>query len=245
MIRATTLFELYADGVHGGVAAVKQGNAELDPERSLNTDLGLRWESSGLSASATIYRNEIDNYINLRDTGTTAGSGLPVFEYQQNDAVLEGIDLQARGMISETVELAGTLDAVDARNDATGEDLPLQPADELRVEATWFPGSWTAVRSPYVRLGVRHNAAKEAAPGEAFAQFDGAPFVSASTDSWIVADLSMGFAFGGTQRDPMRFDLNIRNLTDESYRNFLDTYKGYALSPGRDIRLQVRVPLGT
>ncbi len=243
--RAPTLFELYADGVHGGVAAVQQGNAELDPERSLNTDLGLRWESSGLSASATIYRNEIDNYINLRDTGTTAGSGLPVFEYQQNDAVLEGIELQARGMISETVELAGTLDAVDARNDATGEDLPLQPADELRVEATWFPGSWTAVRSPYVRLGVRHNAAKEAAPGEPFAQFDGAPFGSASTDSWIVADLSMGFAFGGTQRDPMRFDLNIRNLTDESYRNFLDTYKGYALSPGRDIRLQVRVPLGT
>lgn len=243
--RAPTLFELYADGVHGGVAAVQQGNADLDPERSINTDLGLRWESAGLSASATVYRNEIDDYINLRDTGNTAANGLPVFAYQQDDAVLEGIELQARGMISDSVELGGTLETVDARNDATGDDLPLQPADEARVDATWFPEHWAVVRSPYVRLGLRHNASKKAARGEPFAQFDNAPFGTASTDSWTVADLSMGFAFGGSARDPVRFDLEIRNLTDESYRNFLDTYKGYARSPGRDVRLQLRIPLGT
>jgi len=37
----------------------------------------------------------------------------------------------------------------------------------------------------------------------------------------------------------------VRNLTDEDYRDFLDTYKGYALSSGRDIQLELRVPFGT
>jgi len=243
--RAPTLFELYADGVHGGVAAVQQGNADLDAERSLNTDLGLRWESPRLSASATFYRNVIDDYIFLEDTGNTAPSGLPVFAYRQDDAALTGLELQARGMVSESLELAATYDTVDGENDATGEELPLQPADELQVEATWFPAAQPPLRDLYVRFGVRHNRSKDAAPNEPFAQFDGAPFGTASTDAYTVGDLGIGFAFGGNADRSMRFDLKIRNITDETYRDFLDTYKGYALSHGRDIQLELGVPFGT
>jgi iron complex outermembrane receptor protein/hemoglobin/transferrin/lactoferrin receptor protein len=42
----------------------------------------------------------------------------------------------------------------------------------------------------------------------------------------------------------MRFNLKVRNITDEAYRDFLDTHKGYALSPGRDIQLKLRMPFG-
>ena len=243
--RAPTLFELYADGVHGGVAAVQEGNADLDAERSLNTDIGLRWESPRLSASATVYRNEIDDFIFLESTGNSAPSGLPIFRHTQDDATLTGIELQVRGMVTDSLELAATFDAVDGENDATDEDLPLQPADELRLEGTWFPTVQTPVRDLYVRLGVRYNASKDAAPREPFVQFDSLPFGTASTDSYTVADLGIGFAFGGTAERPMRLDIKIRNLTDEDYRDFLDTYKGYALSSGRDIQLELRVPFGT
>lgn len=36
----------------------------------------------------------------------------------------------------------------------------------------------------------------------------------------------------------------MTNLLDGDYRDFLDTSKGYALSPGRDIRLTARLPFG-
>ena len=36
--------------------------------------------------------------------------------------------------------------------------------------------------------------------------------------------------------------LAVQNLFDTSYRDFLDTYKGYALSPGRDVRVSLSVP---
>jgi iron complex outermembrane receptor protein/hemoglobin/transferrin/lactoferrin receptor protein len=241
--RAPTLFELYADGVHAGVAAVQQGNADLDPEKSLNTDLSLRWRSPRVRASATVYRNAIDEYIFLADTGASQG-GLPVFAYRQDDATLTGIELAVRGDVTESIEVSATYDAVDGENDATREELPLQPADEFRLETTWRPSGWAWLASPYVRFGVRHNAAKDASPGEPFAQFDNAPFGTASTDAYTVADVAFGFALGRSGNDAARFDLTIRNVTDETYRDFLDTYKGYALSPGRDVRLELRVPFG-
>jgi len=41
-----------------------------------------------------------------------------------------------------------------------------------------------------------------------------------------------------------RLDLAVRNLFDTEYRDYLDTYKGYALSPGRDVRISLSVPFG-
>lgn len=243
--RAPTLFELYANGVHAGVAAVQRGNPELDEETSLNTDLGLRWRTPDFSGQLTLYRNRIDDYIFLQDSGTTAGSGLPIFNYRQTDATLTGAEVEVRGMVTDQIELAATYSAVDGENDATDEDLPLQPADEVTGEATWYlPGTGT-IREPYLRLGVRHNASKDASPGEPFQQFDGAPFGSASTDAYTVADLSAGFGLGAINEGRLQLDFEVRNLTDESYRDFLDTYKGYALSPGRDFRVQLRVPWGS
>ncbi|MFO7858427.1 MAG: TonB-dependent receptor [Ectothiorhodospiraceae bacterium] len=241
--RAPTLFERFADGVHGGVAAVQRGNPDLDPERSLEADMALRWQSPWLSASATAYRNQIDDFIFLADTGAENSGGLPIFEYRQGDATLTGVELEATAQVTETMEVSAVYEAVDGDNDDTGNDLPLQPADELRLDGTWRPAGHGWIRAPYVRLGLRYNASKQAAGNEPFAQFDGAPFGTASTDSYTVADLGAGFRFGAEASAP-RVDVSVRNLTDESYRNFLDTYKGYALSPGRDVRLTLTVPFG-
>lgn len=244
--RAPTLFELHANGVHGGIAAVQIGNADLDEETALNTDLALRWESERLSASATIYRNRISDFIYLEDTGIAhAQSGLPVLVHRQDDAVLKGIELSAKGMVTDQFELAASYSAVNSENAKTGNDLPLQPADEFRVEGTWYPDDWGPLGNPYARLGLLYNADKDAAPGEPFSQFDNAPFGTASTDSYTLLNLGLGFTVGGTVGPPLKFAFEIRNLTDKSYRDFLDTYKGYTLSTGREFRATLRVPFGT
>lgn len=241
--RAPSLFELYANGVHGGVAAIQEGNPDLNAEESLNVDLGLRWNMPRLQGSATIYRNAISDYIYLQDTGRSR-NGLPIFAYQQDDALLTGLELGANWQPIDQLEFSATLDLVRGTNDRTDEDLPLLPADSLQLEATyWFPQRG-AIREPYLTIGMRHAAAKDAAPGEPFAQFDLLPFGTASTDAYTLADLDLGFAFPAFGNRLARLDLTVRNLFDTEYRDFLDTYKGYALSPGRDIRLSLSVPLG-
>jgi len=237
------LFELFADGIHGGVAAVQKGNPNLEEERSINTDLSLRWDSPGLSTRLNLYRNKIDNFIFLLDTGNTQ-SGLPVFVHRQDDAVLKGIEFELKAALTSSLELRLVYDAVNGENQATGDDIPLLPADELQVEGTWSLSEWGFFKNPFVRLGMRYNASKQAAPGEPFEQFDQAPFGTASTESYTVGDLSIGFDYDGFTGIPVQFKLDVRNFTDKAYRDFLDTYKGYALSPGRDVQFGIQIPFG-
>lgn len=240
--RAPSLFELYAAGQHGGVAAFQVGDPDLEEETSLNTDLSLRWASDTLRAKATVYRNTIDNYIFLRDTGETM-AGLPVLANDQTDARLIGAELSIEADVSDAVTLSLTGETVDGERRDNGDELPLLPADSVSLGADFTPASEGWLRDPRASVKLSYYASKDAAPGEPFAQFDDAPFGSASTDDYYLVDLGAGFS-PQIAGQTVHLDLAINNLLDEDYRGFLDTYKGYALSPGRDIRLTARLPFG-
>ena len=238
--RAPSLFELYVAGQHGGVAAFQRGNSDLDEETSLNTDLSLRWASGTLRAKATVYRNAIDDYIFLANTGETI-NGLPVAAYNQADAKLTGAELSIEKDIGSWMTLSAAAATVDGERRDNGDELPLLPADNVRLGAEFTPASDGWIQDPRASVTVRYYASKDAAPGEPFAQFDDAPFGSASTDDYYLVDLGAGFS-PEVAGQTVHLDVAINNLLDEDYRGFLDTYKGYALSPGRDVRLTARVP---
>ena len=233
--RAPGLFELYVNGVHGGVAAVQQGNPNLEEETSIGGDLQLRWRSPSFDITATGYVTEYDNYIFLGDTGTTSGGGLPIFQFGQEDATLIGGDVSATWRAHEHFDLTTTYELVRGEFDSGG-DVPLLPADKLRVEARYHRESLGFMENPELTLALRAADSKDSAGAlEPFSQFDNNPnFGTASTDSYAVLDLGLGFDW-----KQWRFDFTIANLLDEDYRDFLDTYKGYALSPGRSFNVRV------
>ncbi len=243
--RAPTLFEQFAKGVHGGVAAVQLGNPDLDPEESVNLDLSLRWRFERAIGNVTIYRNHIDHYIYLTDTGNQSTNGLPIFVHEQADATLEGVEAELAVSLARDWSLRLVLDLIDTENETTGEDLPLTPANEALTELTWQPERFLGLEKPYARASLRYVASKTAAPGEPFQQFDRNPmFGSASTDSYWLLDFAAGTVLKGPGERDLRVNLEVRNALDSSYRDFLNTYKGYALNPGRDVRLSLTVPLG-
>ncbi len=265
--RAPSIFELHAYGEHGGVQAVQIGDPNLEPETSLSTDLSARWRSPRLQAKVTVYRNAIDNYIYLYNTGEIyegeeehhehheheehaeklahggPGVGLPIMAAQQGDAVLLGADLSAQAQVLPWLQLLGSFETVTGENSDTDEDLPLLPATSLRGEVRFTQSTLWRFERVYAGLGVRHSLAKDAAGRyEPFWQFDANPsFGVASTDAYTLMDLSLGgeFPFGASA---IAIDFSVTNLLNSAYRDFLDTYKGYALSPGRDAQLTVTIP---
>ena len=242
--RAPTLFEQFAEGVHGGVAAVQLGNPDLDPEESLNLDVSLRWRFDRVSGNLTAYQNRIDNYIFLTDTFNQAPSGLPIFVHDQADATLRGLEADVAFALGWDWSLRLVVDLIDTENEETGEDLPLAPANEVLTELIWEPATLFGMQQPFFRTSVRYADAKEAAPGEPFQQFDRNPnFGSASTDSYWLLDFAAGTLIPGPGASEFRLNLEVRNALDEVYRDFLNTYKGYALNPGRDIRLTLQMQL--
>ena len=247
--RAPSLFDLHVDGVHGGVAAFQVGDPNLDAERSLNTDLSLRWRSSLLTAKVTGYVNYINNYIFKVNTGEFAdgGSGPPILENTQGDARLMGIDASIKAQVTPWLQVDGTFETVKGENTDSDiqniDELPLLPATQLSGGIKLVKNKLWELDSPFLRIGVKHAFDKEAAGRyEPFWQFGPAfPFGRASTDAYTILNASLGFDLPLWDR-PISFQLSAQNLLDEDYRDFLDTYKGYALSPGRNITFRVKIP---
>ena len=251
--RAPSLFNLHVDGVHGGIAAYQVGNPYLDSERSLNTDLSLRWRSAKVKAKATVYRNAINNYIFLVNTGRFAGpngNGPPILETVQGDARLIGGNANITAQVLPWLQLSGTFETVNGENVdediSRVDDLPLLPPTKVSGSIKFVKNNLGAFQNTFLTLGIEHTGSKEAAGRyEPFWQFGNAPqfsnFGVASTDAYTLLNATLGGEISLWNR-PISLQVSANNLLNEDYRDFLDTYKGYALSPGRDITFRIKIP---
>lgn len=247
--RAPSVFELYASGVHGGVAAFQVGNPDLDPERSYSADLSLRIRRDRVTAEVTGYVNAISNYIFLENTGdVNEDSGLPIFATDQTDAVIPGIEATVEWSVQPWLQVGGSTAVLDGTGDNLGTDgstgeLPLLPANTVKGFVRWVPEGTERLQNPQLEVNWKRAFDKEAAGRfEPFAQFDGdfgPPFGTASTQAYSVVNIEARTTLELGLGVPLTLTVGVDNLLDETYRDFLDTYKGYALAPGRDVQFGV------
>ncbi|WP_103026524.1 TonB-dependent receptor, partial [Salinibacter altiplanensis] len=253
--RAPSIFELYTNGVHGGVAAFQVGDPDLDPERAYSADVSVRVRRDRLTAEVTGYVNAINDYIFLENTNENRGpngNGRPIYEASQTDAVIPGIEAKVETQVRPWLHVGGQAAVLWGTGDGLGDsrgdgDLPLLPTDNVEGFVHLTPDDRGPLRSPRVELHLKHGFDKDAAGTlEPFSQFDNTsgkpPFGTASTKAYTTVDASIEsrFALGLGGEPSLR--VAMRNVFDTTYRNFLDTYKGYALSPGRDVQLSLSVP---
>jgi iron complex outermembrane receptor protein/hemoglobin/transferrin/lactoferrin receptor protein len=251
--RAPSVFELYANGVHGGVAAFQVGDPGLDPERAYSADVSVRVRRDRLTAEVTGYVNAINDYIYLRNTGDTQPDGpLLIYEADQTDAVIPGLEAKVETQLRPWLHVGGQVTVLSGTGDGLGtdgddDDLPLIPANTVNGFVHLTPGSQGPLRNPRVEIDLKHGFDKDAAGRfEPFSQFDdlnttgpNPPFGTASTTAYTTVDASVEsrLALGVGIEPSLR--VAVRNVFDTTYRDFLDTYKGYALSPGRDVRFSL------
>jgi outer membrane receptor protein involved in Fe transport len=251
--RTPSFYNLYVYGYHGGVFAFQIGNPELEDETSLDASSAFRFRNQRMEASATAFQNRINNYIflyNAPDHPLAPQDESFVFAHDQADALLTGLDVSMKTTVFDWLVLSGSYSLIKSEFSSgahTGKELPLMPADRIIGEMKFILPSFSIIRSPYVLFNIRHVGGKKAAgPYEPFGQFDDGigpdiPFGVCSTDAYTLLNLGSGFDMNILQTT-MNIDLEITNVLNQEYRDFLDTYKGYTLSPGRGINLKLNIP---
>jgi len=156
--RAPNLAELTSNGLHEGIFQYEKGNSDFKSEQSIETDIGLDFNSRYFSADVSAYYNRINNYIYLGQTSDTI-LGYPVFSYFQSDAALLGMEAELTIKPYEWLHLKSTYSAVIAkRND--GVNLPLIPSDKFTCSLHFELNSWKFFRSPYFELSTYTALAK-------------------------------------------------------------------------------------
>jgi iron complex outermembrane receptor protein len=142
-------------------------NSALDPERSLTTDVGLRFFGSRLFVAAYLYRTEIDDYIERIDIEP----GVRTF-VNLTAGTIEGFEIEGFVLASDALRVEWSGQLTDGEAD-DGTQLAESPADRFTIGGSYVRGPWSgAVR-------WQHRFEKDD-PGPGEVATDSADIVSAS-----------------------------------------------------------------
>jgi iron complex outermembrane receptor protein len=228
--RAPTLFELYASGPRIGEGRYEIGRGDLDEERSIDVDLGVRWSRGRFHGLLSAYRNDFDGFIFPQPTAQII-DGYQVFRHEQAEAVLTGGEASLEVEPSPWISLSARGEYTRGTNTTRDEPLPLIPPLRIVGGAEIHAARSGAERWSYLGVEVEHVAAPDRLN----------PY-DTDVDAYTLLHASAGIR-GMLLGRSMRLDLTGHNLLDESYRDFLSRYKRFALDPGRSVILRWRVSL--
>jgi outer membrane receptor protein involved in Fe transport len=223
-------YELFADGPHDGALLYEKGNPALKEEKDRNTEFTLRLEDKRVRGFLALFYDRYDNYIYQRLTGEIQDE-LPIGIFAQSDAIVKGFEGQLAFDATQWFTLNFSGDALQSRNLATGTHLPFAPPDRAILSAHFYNPSSIEWINPYVEI-------KCTLTGKGKISGIDEPF-PLNTGGYVLFDLGAGVQ-RRFEKGILAFDLWISNLANRSYRDFLDTYKLYALSPGRNMRATLR-----
>ncbi len=223
-------YELFADGPHDGALLYERGNPALQEETNFNTEFTLRLEEKRVRGFMAVFHDSYDDYIYQRLTGEIRDD-LPVGLFNQSGATVKGFEGQLSVDTTPWLTLSMAGDILRSKNRATGRRLPFSPPDRAIMGIHFHGSSSTEWIHPFVEIrSIYTGKGKISGPDEPF---------PLDTASYMLIDLGAGVQ-RRFEKTILSFNLWVVNLANKSYKDFLDTYKLYALSPGRNIRATLR-----
>jgi len=234
--------ELFADGPTVGTASSILGDASLDTETTLNAQSSLGFDTDRASLRLEAYSHYVDGYIflapavgsdgELRVEQTIRGA-FPVFAYQQVDAGFAGFDGTASARILPWMELETSLSIVRARDLTNDRFLVFVPPDALRTRLTVDQPRWGPLRAPYAYAESQITLQQT--------RFEIETDFSEPPPSYHLVNVGVGCRFDWGDQ-PLFVDLEVQNLTNESYRDYLSRLRYFADEPGISGFLRVSIP---
>ena len=235
--RPPQVIELFANGIHQSAASWEIGDSSLTQEQAYNNNLSFTYSASRFVAEIGTYVNYFHHYIYLKpdlSTVQTATGAFPAFTYTQVNALFEGIDLSLTYNFAPHFSLTSKTSIVRARNLTIHDWLVFVPADrsDNSIRYTW--DSIGRVHSFHIGVSNLGVAKQTRVPPNS----DYTP-PPAGYDLWA-ADAGCTLPWGKKGID---VNLSVTNLTNVSYRDYLNRFRYYMNDLGRNVVLRVTVPL--
>ena len=230
--RAPNLSELASNGVHEGTIRYEKGNNTLNPEFSLQGDLGADLQLRRLSLTAALFCNRIDNYIYALRTGVVT-DGYEEYRYDATDALLYGTELSADFHPVHALHIGADFSYV--RGTFKADDMPLIPAPKVGAEIKWeITHSGRTLNNCYLSLRGDHH----------FKQDHYLEGTETATAAYTLIGASAHTDILCKGKCVAQLSLIADNLTDEVYVDHLSRLKYVGLrNPGRNITLKLEIPL--
>lgn len=231
--RAPNVNELYADGVHHGVAAVEKGSPDLQAEQALNLSLHHSYTRNRYSIFAHAYSYYFFNYIYLQPVQPptlTIRGAFPTFEYRQAKTVYWGFDIGIRDSIGKDITWQSTWSSVSARNLDLQEWVPYIPSSRWMTQIQYL---LPVLKKWNCSVGANVQVVFQKEQVEAEQDYMPPPAGYALSGLQTNAVLPIG-------KQTIHFNIQVKNLFNVVYRDYLDRFRYYHDAVGRNIQFRIQ-----
>lgn len=203
-------------------------NPDLDSERVIQFDAGLRYRTGAARFEIMIYALDYEDRITSVSTGEVTPEGRDVVQsVNAAESAIRGVEAGADVAIAEAIDLSAVLNYTWGEQSAAGTDT--EPADRIppltgRISVAWQATNdlvidgWLRFADRQDRLSERDTRDVRIDPG--------------GTSGWAILGLSASWDY----RDVWQFTLGVDNILDKRYR-----MHGSGLdAPGQNATVSIR-----
>jgi iron complex outermembrane receptor protein len=221
--RAPADVELLANGPHAATGQFIIGNPNFKTEVGYSLELTghlMSSENQRFSLDAHVYTSHFDNFIDLRDTGTTEDD-MPVFQYVQTNADIYGLELEGNARLGQRWGQAFNLNLA---YDYTHGDTDIGPVVRIPPQALTLKleskgGAWDSYAE------VRTVDARKSRLGT----------FETPTEGYTTVNVFTSYKLPETPN--VSLFAEVRNLGDVEMREATSSTKDAVVEPGRNLRV--------
>jgi len=240
--------EFFSDGLHHSSGMIELGDLRLEQEKSnkISTSLQKKWEKVKINLNP--FLNYIEDYMFLKPVGfeTTIRGAFPVWEYQQTNALLTGIDFNSEWQISEHWQHRLLLTYVNGRDKTNNDAIIDMPPLTLNNRIQFSKKEWNNLT---LELQSEMVFRQTQFPDNNFTTniIENGDFVPVEVDisspppAYHLLHFTSDFQFKVTDHSLATLGFSVYNILDTPYRDYLNRQRFYADELGRNFQIQLKI----
>jgi iron complex outermembrane recepter protein len=239
--------EFFSDGLHHATGQIELGDLGLQKESSYKLSITLQKKWTSFSVDMNPYINSIHNYIFLRPVGfeTTIRGAFPVWQYEQTNAVLTGLDFHTFWDISKNWKHQFTLATVYGIHKSKGEPLIAMPPTSLNNKMQFSKKEWYGLM---VELKNEVVLRQTEFPENNFTTdiVQNGELVSVQVDistppkSYQLWDFYSEMKFKSYKSSSTTIAFSVQNILNTNYRDYLNSQRFFVDELGRNFQIQLK-----
>ncbi|NMH89415.1 TonB-dependent receptor [Flavivirga algicola] len=238
--------ELFSDGLHHSAARIELGDLRIGKETSNRVSATYKYKVNDVSLNLEGFYNHINNFIYISPTGTeqTIRGAFPVWNFQQTNARLFGLDLSANYYYNEQWSLINKSSIIKARDISAKQALIEIPSFKSVNSLKFSNKKWLDLNTELQsELVLRQNEYPNN-NFEAFIPTTGDNVlvdISTPPPAYHLLHFQSDITLEVFNKTKLNISLNIKNVFNTSYRENLNRLRYFADDLGRNFMLQLKL----
>jgi len=238
--------ELFSDGLHHSAARIETGLLTINKEIANKFVASLEKSNANFGFTISPYYKHINGFVQLIPTGitTTIRGAFPVWEYNQINAQIFGLDLDVNKKISKYFNYIGNLSLLKGTN--LSEEIPL-----IHMPSINFANTISYKNEDFNQLTIGLNERTVLQQNQfpdynfttfnAISQEDVFLDISSTPPTYTVFNFNSSMIFKAFKKGSLKLEFNIDNLFNVSYRENLNRLRYFANELGRNFNIKLKI----